>query len=254
MRAPAASFKDALAAVRASRKPPVKPGSRGPLGLGNRNSADMQLLDRWFSDWQQWRRDTESGVWPWETTWIAIKRKTPNLAPASFIRVVLDARRSAEASVNRKFGVSSSAKTSLLNMSNRRAHLRGHLSGLAAEWDVIWPVLREQLITRLPKRAPQFQIETALGEAYHLVRDYHRFPNQVDFPLSRQGPHQNRKRDAFYAIMADWFQKHCGQEHHRLIARLTEIAFPGKEIETDTVMYALRRRKRLKKQAHARRR
>ena len=34
------SFKADLAAYRANMKPPQKPGARGPLGIGNLNTAD----------------------------------------------------------------------------------------------------------------------------------------------------------------------------------------------------------------------
>jgi hypothetical protein len=56
-----------------------------------------------------------------------------------------------------------------------------------------------------------------------------------------------RARDAFYVVMADYFQKHCGGKLYSAIAALTNIAFPGKEVDTNDVIYALRRRHRILK-------
>src|SRR5262245_30324806 len=111
MRAPPRSFKDELVAFRANRKTTARPADSGPLGIGNRNSADTQLLDRWLAD------ERTNDIWQ------KIRRRAPNLVPADFIQAVLNARRSAVASVNRRFGTPGSGK-----------HKKFATLGWAGEW------------------------------------------------------------------------------------------------------------------------
>ena len=86
------SFKAELIAYRSNLKPPRKSGDDGPLGVGNRNSADLKLLDNWIEDPRA------------DDIWCELKKRKPDFDPAAFIKTVLRARRSAQASVNRVDG------------------------------------------------------------------------------------------------------------------------------------------------------
>src|ERR1019366_1549163 len=123
MHARRSSFKSELDAFRASRKP------AGPDGVGNRNSADMQVIDRWLRSLDM------------EKAWVNIKRRAPTLAAADFIQTVLNARRSAVASVNRVFG---SKWIGPLGQSRK-------VPGFNDEWAAIFPSLKAQLAQRLSK-------------------------------------------------------------------------------------------------------
>jgi hypothetical protein len=86
------SFKAELIAYRASLKPPQKPGDPGPLGLGNRNSADLKLIDRWIGDERA------------DEIWRKLKKGNANIDARVFIKTIFAARRSAQASLNRTYG------------------------------------------------------------------------------------------------------------------------------------------------------
>jgi hypothetical protein len=78
-----------LIAFRNSLKPP-QPDKRGRL-IGNRNSADQNLLNRWIAK-------ADQNLWQ---TFFANVGAVP---ATDIIQLVLKARRSAQASVNREYG------------------------------------------------------------------------------------------------------------------------------------------------------
>jgi hypothetical protein len=206
MRAPAPSFLSELTDFRNSRHPPRKPGSSGPDGLGNRNSADMDLLGRWIGEPRA------------EEVWAKIKHKAPTLLPSEFIQAVLKARRSAGASVTRMRG-----------FNNEFADLRKRIAER----------LSASQAASSPIEIAAF-LEDAAGEVRMLHRTYFGSSYQVTFPLKREGSNDGRSRAAFYALMSGYFKKHCGGKHYAEIAVLAEIAFPGKEVDEDDVIDALK--------------
>jgi hypothetical protein len=224
MRALIQTFKSELVAFRASLHPPIELGSDGPRGLGNRNSADMALLDRWLDD--EWS----------EESWNKVKRLAPNLASAEFIQAVLTARRAAVASVNRMIGVPGGAQ------------------GFNNEWAAFLPDLKKRITKRLagspsgimPIDAAEF-LENAAHEIRILHQSYFGFSDQTNFGLRRQGSNEDRSRNAFYEIMRDVLQKHCGTPLYDVIASLSMVSFPGKEVDRDDVIDALKDRKRTPK-------
>jgi hypothetical protein len=216
MRAPTPTFRNELTAFLAGRKPPAVPG-----GIGNRNSADTALMKRWLDD------DRADEIWT------QIKLKAPNLTPTEFIQAVLKARRSAAASVSRIFGASLP---------------RGEkLPGFNAEWLEFLPILKKRIIRQLgfPSALPPTKAAEILEDAAREIRTLHQsyfgFSDQVEFGLSRES--SNRSRTAFYRIIRDFLQKHCGENLDYVVAVLSEIAFPGKEIDAENVRDALRSKK-----------
>lgn len=215
MRAPAPTFRNELAAFLASRKPPAVPG-----GIGNRNSADTALMKRWLDDDRA------------EEIWTKIKPKAPDLTPTEFIQAVLKARRSAAASVSRTFGVP------------------GIVGGFNNEWKKFLPYLRKRLAMQLsgsPSALRAIEVAEILEDAARETRRVHRyhfgFSDQVEFDLKREGSNEDRSRVAFFGLMRDFLQRHCGERLYDVIAFLAEIAFDGgKEIDAEHVRDALRKR------------
>jgi hypothetical protein len=224
MRAP--SFRDELTTFRDSRKPPLKPRSRGPDGLGNRNSADTALMNRWLDEDRAHRA---------EEIWGKVKRKAPSLTAAEFIKAVLTKRRSAAASVNRTVGVP------------------GIVRGFDAEWAEFLPDLKKRVAERLsgsPAATTPISLAETLEDAAREIRILHQsyfgFFDQVEFGLTRQGQNSDRSRVAFYRLMGAYLHEHCQERHYEAIAFLAEIAFPGREIDAEAVRDALRPRRRKK--------
>jgi hypothetical protein len=92
------------------------------------------------------------------------------------------------------------------------------------------------------------ELAAVLEEAASDIRALHFLyldcSDQVRFRLGRQGPNEDRMRKAFEQIMSDYFQKHCRAKLRSEIGALTEIAFPGKEVNPDHVRDAMRSRPR----------
>jgi hypothetical protein len=173
-------------------------------------------LARWLSDERA------------ETNWKKIKRKAPNLPPAEFIEAVLKARRSAVASVNRIVGV------------------LGKLPGFNAEWREFLPALKKRITRKLGPAIAPIKAAEVLEVAAHEIRILHQsyfgFSDQVNFGLRRQGSNEDRSCNAFYEIMRDVLQEHCGTPLYEVIAFTAEIAFDIEEIDPDRVRYVLRQR------------
>jgi hypothetical protein len=83
------AFKDELEKYLAGMKPPEKPGDRGPLGIGSRNSADIAHINRWIDD------DRREDVW----------RELAAIPAPELIKMNLVTRRTAQAKANRIYGV-----------------------------------------------------------------------------------------------------------------------------------------------------
>jgi hypothetical protein len=175
-----------------------------------------------------------------EEIWRKIKRKAPALPPAEFIQQVLNARRSAAASVNRTIGVPGS--------------ILGEppiVQGFNNEWTAFLPGLKKRIATRL-SRSPSATMPIEVAEFFEdvareirmLHQMYFGFSDQVEFGLIREGQNNDRSRVAFYRLMGDYLQKRCQERLYEAIAFLAEIAFPGKEIDAEAVRDALRPQRR----------
>ncbi len=197
-----ASFKSELATFRAGLCRPRQPG-----GIGNRNSADLELLDRWTGDDRA------------EEIWRALKKRRPNAEPASFIRTVLAARRSAVATVART-------------------------TSFKAQWDIDFGKLKKRL-AKLEQSAGPLAIATALDDAAARLRDLHAFhfgfTDHAKFELSRKDQGGSRRRKLFMQIMGEYFSKQYGarlDDHHA--AALAEIALADHELLPDHARNARR--------------
>jgi hypothetical protein len=204
---PRSSFKAELETFRENLKPPRKPGDRGPLGIGSRNTADRQLLDRWVED------DRADGIWH------KLKKHTPDADPAAFIKAVLAARRSAVASVNRS-------------------------RSFKAEWDAVVATLTKRLL-QAPLSAER--LDALFDDTAQRFRDLHRFyfgfADHAKFELSRKG--QKRVRTLFMQILGSYFTEQFGRQFDKEVAALTEIALAeGANLISDHVINIRRHRRR----------
>jgi hypothetical protein len=219
MRAPGPSFESELAAaLRDKSTPKERSVGRGRTVIAAGPATDKRHLARWLSDERS------------EVIWVNIHRRAPDLSPRDFIAAVLAARRSATASVNRLLGTCD-------------------LPGFRQEWSTLLAAIkkqvRQELLTATPNGSPvqlAIALESAARDARMLHSLYLDRGNQV--AVTRQGSNLDRTRKAFMQIMSEYFKKYCGAQLRAETAALTEIAFPGKEIDLDNVRDALRLRGR----------
>jgi hypothetical protein len=263
MRAPAQTFKAALEAFRDSRRGPPKEvleawnkidwykrsttpaAERAPLPpelVGNRSSADMQLLERLLDDPRV------------EEVWQTIHSHAPDLLAADLIEQIIFARRSAAASVYRVHGVI--AKKQDRKKQDRKRGGGRKAQGFNAAWDAHVRELRKYL-RRVLKGAPSkinpFYVWQRLDwAAEDILSLWHSYnlgaSNQVTFNLNRQGSNEDRARNAFVELAIEFFRKHTGRETLEKevltgITVLTEIAIPGKEPDPETIARSERRKR-----------
>jgi hypothetical protein len=195
------SFKAELGAFRAALYRPRTPG-----GVGNRNSADLQLLDRWIGDDRV------------EEIWRALKKRRPDASPASFIRSVLTSRRSAIATIAR-------------------------ITSFNAQWETDFGKLKRRL-ARLEQSAGPLAIAAELDDAAARLRalhDFHfGFADQAKFDLSRKDQGGSRRRRLFIQIMGEYFTREYGSPLDDHAATLAEIALADRGLERDHAKNARR--------------
>lgn len=213
-----ASFKAELLAYRASMKPPKIPGAKGPDGLGSRNSADLELIERWLDDERV------------DDIWQKLKKANPNIEARTFIKTTCLARKSARGTVNRTYGAD-------WQSGSRKGRTRGWADELR---DV-----KAQISRRLslpPSAIDPADVADFLESCAHQVRDYQLLFNLSDhgglrdrpkFQLSQKDQAGTRVRLLFMQIMGDYFFSTTGKWMDEQVAALTEIAFPGKELDRD---------------------
>lgn len=224
------SFKAELIVYCSNLKPPRKPGDPGPLGVGNRNSADLQLLAAWIEDPRA------------DDTWRELKKLRPDIDPATFIKAVLAARRSAQASVNRVYGADI-------------GRYPGRHPGFNEEWATALPAIKTKLLAKLsapPSSVSLLEIAQLLEWTADDLRNLHEFycgysdhlglPDGRKFELSRKSMNRKkskpdsrveavtRVRRLFMQIMSEWLSTRCGRWMDDEVASLTEIAFPGPQL------------------------
>ncbi len=205
------SFRSELGTFRAGLHRPRQPG-----GIGNRNSADLELLDRWTGDDRA------------EEIWRALKKRRPDAEAASFITTVLAARRSAVATIART-------------------------TSFKAQWDIDFGKLKKQL-AKLEQSAGPLAVAAALDDAAARLRGLHAFhfgfTDHAKFELSRKDQGGSRRRRLFMQIMADYFLREFGAPLDDCTATLAEIAMADHELHRDHARYARRpttRRARIRK-------
>jgi hypothetical protein len=195
------SFKTALETFRAGLYRPRKPGA-----IGNRNSADLQLLDRLIDDWRT------------ETIWRALQKQKPDAEPAAFIRILLDARRSATATIART-------------------------TSFKAQWEFDFFALKKRL-AKLKQSAGPLAVADALDDAAARLRDRHAFhfgfADHAKFELSRKDQGGSRRRKLFMQIMADYFSQQFGAPLDDHAATLAEIALIDQPLHRDHARNARR--------------
>jgi hypothetical protein len=193
------SFKTELETFRAGLYRPRKPG-----GIGNSNTADDNLLKHWIGDERA------------EEIWRALKKRRPDTEPASFIRTVLAASRSAQATVNRVYGSS---------WRNRRGQ-KFEVRGFKAEWAVFFPALKRHIRT-LPDNLSPLDVAAIFDDAAQQVRDRHSFyfgsADHARFELSRKDEDDSRRLKVFVQIMGDYFFRQFGAPLHDHAVTLAEI-------------------------------
>jgi hypothetical protein len=184
-----------------------------------KNTADRDLIARWQADDR------------FEKLWKSIRAAKGDLPPADLIKFVLQARRSAQASVNRVHG----------------ANWKG---GRLPGFNEAWANVKKDLVAKLAV-ATALGAATLLDRAAQEVRDLHCFyfgfsdhlglPEGPKFELSRKdqsGALVSRVRKLFIQICAGWFTKMLGRPFDEAVAALTEIAFPGPELQAEGVIGA----------------
>jgi hypothetical protein len=173
-----------------------------------------------------------------EKSWRTIRQNIPALSAEDLIAQVLKARWSAVGSVNRVFGVAATEP-------GRPPVLRG----FNAEWAEFLPALRSDLRRKLSGTPLAVDVAAALEWAASDVRQLHdRYfghGNQVQFPFKRQGPNDDRARDAFEELMGEFFQKHTKRKLklHEVVAVLSEIAIPGEPVDPESIARRQSRRR-----------
>jgi hypothetical protein len=229
------SFKAELIVYRSNLKPPRKPGDPGPLGVGNRNSADLQLLAAWIEDPRA------------DDTWRELKKLRPDIDPAAFIKTVLRARRSAQASVNRVYGAEiGSYPKRFAGFNEASAYaLQAIKENMKLTIDAL-PSAPLEVADFLDGAADfleeQAQYIRNLHEFYCGYSDHLGLPDGPKFELSRKSMNRKkskpdsrveavtRVRRLFMQIMSKWLSTRCGRWMDDEVASLTEIAFPGPQL------------------------
>jgi hypothetical protein len=183
-----------------------------------------------------------------EELWRSVLAASDAVSPADLIKTVLQARRSAQASVNRVYGV---------DWKGKRRSFR--FRGFKEEWAQALPSIKKSLNAKLAKSPTSLTaLETAafLEQVAQDIRNLHRshfgfadhlgLPGGSKFVLSRKehpGARRSRVRNLFMQICGDWFKKKLGRPFAETVAALAEIAFPGPGLDRDDAIEAMKIRR-----------
>jgi hypothetical protein len=187
------TLKTELVAFRDGLKP-AQPDDQGRL-IGNRNTADVQLLNRWIARCD--REDLDEQLW---------KAFRDAMAAPELIRLELQGRRKIQAAVNQIYGT----KWEIAG--------GGELVGLDEEWRALQ--LKKRLTDNL-SLANFVLLERAydMHASYaHLMGDFIWEPRQRD----RDG---TRRQRLFWDFVGGYLYLRLGGWFDREVAILTEIAF-----------------------------
>jgi hypothetical protein len=208
------SFKDELTSYQASRVG----ASAATNGVGNRNTADTQHVTSWKD-----HLDVEK---IWSTIQKAARPETPILA-TEFIQTILEARLSAVMTINRLYGT-------------KGINRRFATPGFYRKWESYVPKLKKQL-SKVGKQLPPFEVldilEAAAFEARTLLWFCFGHGELAAFEPSQKDQNGTRVRKLFAQVIHNYLRLHCGQHNlNEEIAALTEIAFPGRELDESDVI------------------
>jgi hypothetical protein len=209
------TLKAELVAFRDSLTPP-RPDDRGRL-VGNRNSADVQLLDRWIQRCD--REDLDERLW---------KAFRDAMAAPELIRLELLARRKVKAAVNQIYGTKWQAPSSdevrrlreKLKAEGRNGPVQisggGEIVGLNKEWRELKDKLTDNLsLVNLDILERAYNMHATY---MHLIGDFDKEPRQRD----RGG---TRLQRLFWDFVGNHLYLRLGGWFDREVAILTEIAF-----------------------------
>jgi hypothetical protein len=179
------SFKAELIEFRNSRKP-ARFNKKGKLvEPGNRNTADLQIIERWINHPDR------------EAIWKAISHAAPNLQPAQLIKEVLRARRKAQSHVNQMYGAT-----------NIKGGYPVRFAGFQDEWNAL--------------RKKGLSAEVLLAANLLYIRAYDVLDDE--YQPSRQDIRGSRLLRLFSEIIGDYLQATCGGWLDVQTAQLAEIA------------------------------
>jgi hypothetical protein len=244
MRAPSAPFCTALAAyVFAREQAGITQGAQRDKSF---TGADRKLIDRWKTDDRA------------EKLWKSIKDAVPpdTIQPVEFIEIVVKARRSAQASVNRMYGTKGiRGNFAKFGPDGGIVYFKRELMlGFKREWAAALPDLKKTLSKKLsqsPASIGPLEVASILERAAEEVRNLHRFhfgfadhlglPGPKKFELSRKDQNGSRVRRLFVQIVSHYLHQRCGKRFDEQVAYLAEIAFPGgKELHPEDIKKARR--------------
>ena len=209
------TLKAELIAFRDSLKPP-QPDDKGRL-VGNRNSADLQLLDRWIKRCD--RENLDERLW---------KTLRDAITSPELIRLVLAGRRKAQATVNQIYGAKWKGPSA-----DEVRHIRekrqaegakgpflvasdGEIIGLSSEWRKL-----NQELTDNPSLTNIEILERACYLHFKyadLVGDFNEEPRQRD-------DGGTRLKRLFWDFVGSYLKIRFDKWFDKEIAILTEIAF-----------------------------
>jgi hypothetical protein len=209
------------------------------LQYRTRASADREVIARWCQDARA------------ENLWKSLQKATGGaLKAADFIKIVLEARRSAQASVNRVYGAEIKGVPRVPGFNEASAYA---LQALKEELKLVPDALPSTLLEAadfLEGGADFFEEKAQyfrnLHKSYLRHSDHLGLPDGPKFKLSRKDQSGSRVRKLFTQITSEWLSTRCGGRMDDAVATLTEIAFPGKQISADDVASIRKNRTKLK--------
>jgi hypothetical protein len=206
------TLKAELVAFRDSLTPP-RPDDRGRL-VGNRNSADLKLLDRWIERCD--REDLDERLW---------KSFRDAMTAPEIIRLELQGRRKVQAAINQIYGgkwkgPSFDEARRILEAKGRTGFVQiagdTEIAGLSSEWRELKDKLTNNLsLANLDILERAYNMHATYA---HLMGDFNEEPRQRD----RGG---TRLQRLFWDFAGSHLYLRLGGWFDREVAILTEIAF-----------------------------
>jgi hypothetical protein len=222
---PSRLLKTELIAFRDSLRP-ARFDEKGELvEPGNRNAADVQLLDRWIQRCD--REDLD------ETLWKPFRDAMP--AP-ELIRLELQARRKVQAAVNQIYGAKWEAPSSdeirrireKLEAEGRTGLVQisggGEIAGLSKEW--------RELKDKLTNNLSLANLDI-LERAYDMHATYAHLMGDFDAEPSQRDAGGTRRNRLFWDFVGGYLYLRLGGWFDNEVAILTEIAFGLDDGSTD---------------------
>jgi hypothetical protein len=237
------TLKSELEKYRASLKP-ARPDDQGRL-IGNRNSADLQLLDRWIKRCD--RENLDEKLW---------KSLRDLITAPELIRLILEGRRKAQATVNQIYGgkwKGPSANEVRRIREKRQGEERKRvdfgprvppLVQIATDTEIAglnkeWRELKKELTGNLSLA----NLDT-LERAHYLHATYSDLVSQFNEEPRQRDDGGTRLKRLFWDFVGSYLQIRFGKWFDNEIAILTEIAFdlPDGSVSPQHINHARRQR------------